>query len=155
MKNNKSTQVLVLLGSESDRPVMEKTTATLSEFGISCQLEVASAHRNPKRVLELIEEGNRSGVAVYICGAGMAAHLAGMVAAHTIRPVIGVPLAGSELHGWDALLSTVQMPRGIPVATVAIGGHGAVNAAILAAQILAVSDESLAKRLAARRQSAA
>ena len=85
----------------------------------------------------------------------MAAHLAGMVAAHTIRPVIGVPLAGSELHGWDALLSTVQMPRGIPVATVAIGGHGAVNAAILAAQILAVSDENLAKRLAARRQSAA
>lgn len=145
------TKVLILIGSESDRVVMEKTVATLGELGIPCHLEVASAHRRPDRVLELIAEGEAGGVAVYICAAGMAAHLAGMVAAHTVRPVIGVPLAGSELSGWDALLSTVQMPRGIPVATVAVGGHGAVNAAILAAQILALSDEGIAGKLKERR----
>jgi len=146
------THVMILLGSESDRPTMEKAVAALEELSIPCRLEVASAHRTPKRVLGLMEEGERDGVRVYICGAGMAAHLAGMVAAHTTRPVIGVPLDGSALHGWDALLSTVQMPRGVPVATVAIGSHGAVNAALLAAQILALSDSDLAAKLVERKR---
>jgi 5-(carboxyamino)imidazole ribonucleotide mutase len=130
---------------------MEKAVDTLAALAIPCRLEIASAHRDPDRVRELVAEGNNGDVGVYICGAGMAAHLAGMVAAHTIRPVIGVPLAGSPLSGFDALLSTVQMPRGVPVATVAIGEHGAVNAAILAAQILALGDSALAERLQARR----
>ena len=144
--------VLILIGSESDRPVMEKATATLGELDIPCRLEVASAHRNPERVRQLIAEGEDQNVRVFICGAGMAAHLAGMVAAHTIRPVIGVPLAGSDLSGLDALLSTVQMPRGVPVATVAVGSHGAVNAALLAAQILALSDPGIAENLRRRRE---
>jgi len=147
MATTPTTKVLILLGSESDRPVMEKTVATLQEFEVPCRLEVASAHRHPERVRQLVSDGNRDGVAVFICGAGMAAHLAGMVAAHTVRPVIGVPLEGSALHGWDSLLSTAQMPRGVPVATVAIGSHGAVNAALLAVQILALSDARLAEML--------
>jgi phosphoribosylaminoimidazole carboxylase PurE protein len=126
---------------------MDQAAETLSRLGIPARAEVASAHRNPDRVRELVAESEQSGVKVFICGAGMAAHLAGMVAAHTIRPVIGVPLAGSELRGFDALLSTVQMPRGVPVATVAVGGHGAVNAAILAAQMLALEDSTIADRL--------
>ena len=142
-----AVKVLVLMGSESDRAVMDKTTETLNKLGIPARLEVASAHRSPDRVRELIAEGERSGVKVFICGAGMAAHLAGLVAAHTVRPVIGVPLAGSELKGFDSLLATVQMPRGVPVATVAVGGHGAVNAAILAAQILALEDGQIEDRL--------
>jgi len=140
-------RVLILIGSESDREVMSKACETLDSLGITNRLEVASAHRSPERVRALLDEGNKGGTAVYICGAGMAAHLAGMVAAHTTRPVIGVPLAGSALSGLDALLSTVQMPKGVPVATVAIGSHGAVNAAILAAQILAVGDPSIQDRL--------
>ncbi|MBI3872107.1 MAG: 5-(carboxyamino)imidazole ribonucleotide mutase [candidate division Zixibacteria bacterium] len=130
---------------------MSKTVDTLNELGVASRLEVASAHRTPERVRELVASGDRDGVCVYICAAGMAAHLAGTVAAHTTRPVIGVPLAGSTLFGFDSLLSTVQMPRGVPVATVAIGEHGAVNAAILAAQILAVGDPALAERVAKRR----
>jgi phosphoribosylaminoimidazole carboxylase PurE protein len=145
-------QVLIMMGSDSDRPVMDRAAETLSQLGISARAEVASAHRNPDRVRALIAEGERLGVKVFICGAGMAAHLAGMVAAHTIRPVIGVPLAGSELKGLDSLLSTVQMPRGVPVATVAVGGHGAVNAAILAAQILAIEDSAIADRLRKMRE---
>jgi 5-(carboxyamino)imidazole ribonucleotide mutase len=155
MGNRGSTpgvSVLILIGSESDRPTMQKTLETLAELGVPCRLEVASAHRNPDRVRELVGAGNTSGVGVYICAAGMAAHLAGMVAAHTIRPVIGVPLAGSSLAGLDALLATVQMPRGVPVATVAIGEHGAVNAALLAAEILALGDPALADRLEERRR---
>ena len=143
--------VLILIGSESDRPTMQKTLETLGDLNVPCRLEVASAHRSPDRVRELVEAGNTGGVGVYICAAGMAAHLAGMVAAHTIRPVIGVPLAGSPLGGLDALLATVQMPRGVPVATMAIGEHGAVNAALLAAQILALGDPVLADRLEKRR----
>jgi len=135
------------MGSESDRPVMEKCVETLNKLQIPARLEVASAHRTPDRVRELIATGEQSGVKVFICGAGMAAHLAGMVAAHTVRPVIGVPLAGSELKGFDSLLSTVQMPRGVPVATVAVGSHGAVNAAVLAAQMLALEDGALHDRL--------
>lgn len=130
---------------------MSKTCEMLDQLGISNRLEVASAHRSPERVRGLIAEGEKGGTAVYVCGAGMAAHLAGMVAAHTVRPVIGVPLAGSALSGFDSLLSTVQMPKGVPVATVAIGSHGATNAAILAAQILAVADPAIYDRLSALR----
>ena len=144
-------KVLILIGSESDRPTLTKATEVLDELQIAWRLEVASAHRTPERVHELVEWGNNSGVAVYICAAGMAAHLAGAVASQTVRPVIGVPLAGSALSGLDALLSTVQMPRGVPVATVAVGDHGAVNAALLAAQILALADPVLAERLTRRR----
>ncbi|MEW5700862.1 MAG: 5-(carboxyamino)imidazole ribonucleotide mutase [Candidatus Zixiibacteriota bacterium] len=144
--------VLILIGSESDRPTMVKAQETLAELGVACRLEVGSAHRSPDRVRDLVREGNAAGVGVYICGAGMAAHLAGLVAAYTIRPVIGVPLGNSPLAGLDALLSTVQMPRGVPVATVAIGDHGAVNAALLAAQILALGDQDLASRLETRRR---
>ncbi len=145
-------RVLILIGSESDRDVMSKAVAVLDELGVSSRLDVASAHRSPQRVSELVAWGDSHGVGVFICGAGMAAHLAGTVAALTTHPVIGVPLSGSALAGIDALLSTVQMPRGVPVATVAIGEHGAVNAAILAAQILAVADTELAKRVRARRE---
>jgi 5-(carboxyamino)imidazole ribonucleotide mutase len=149
-----STKVLLLCGSESDRATMEKAVAILTELDIPCRLEVASAHRTPQRVLHLVEEANKTGVGVFICGAGMAAHLAGVVAAHTIRPVIGIPLPGSALNGMDSLLSTVQMPKGIPVATVAIGDHGAVNAALLAAQILALNDPDLSDKLQKRRSTA-
>jgi 5-(carboxyamino)imidazole ribonucleotide mutase len=139
--------VLILIGSESDRSVMEESVATLEQLEVPCRLEVASAHRTPDRVRRFVKEAEESGTAVFICGAGMAAHLAGAVAALTVRPVIGVPLSGSELSGMDALLATVQMPRGVPVATVAVGSHGAINAALLAAQMLAIADSDLHERL--------
>jgi 5-(carboxyamino)imidazole ribonucleotide mutase len=145
-------QVLILIGSESDRATMEKTVKTLGEFGITSQLEVASAHRTPTKVATLVREGEKNGVKVFIAAAGMAAHLGGAVAANTIRPVIGVPLAGSALNGMDSLLSTVQMPKGIPVATVAIGDHGAINAGFLAAQIIALGDPAVAAKLRERRE---
>lgn len=148
---NESTKVLILMGSESDRETMNRAVTTLEELKVPCRLEVASAHRTPNRVRQLVTDGEANGVEVFICGAGMAAHLAGAVAAITSRPVIGVPLDGSPLKGLDSLLSTVQMPRGVPVATVAIGSHGAVNAGVLAAQIVAVGDPELRQRLAARR----
>jgi len=148
--NGETPKVLILIGSESDREVMNRTAAVLAELGVPHSLEVASAHRSPRRVSELVGAAEKAGVRVFVCGAGMAAHLAGAVAALTNRPVIGVPLAGSPLSGLDALLSTVQMPRGVPVATVAVGEHGATNAGILAAQILALNDGDLAKRLDAR-----
>jgi len=144
-------KVLILMGSESDRDTMTRTVNTLDELGVTCRLEVASAHRSPERVRQLVTEGDANGVEVFVCGAGMAAHLAGAVAALTSRPVIGVPLDGSPLKGLDSLLSTVQMPRGVPVATVAIGSHGAINAGVLAAQIVGVGDPALRERLAARR----
>ncbi len=139
--------VLILMGSDSDAPVMQAAVDTLAEFGIPCEMTVASAHRSPARVQRLLDEAPARGVKVFIVGAGAAAHLAGMVAAHTTRPVIGVPIDSSALKGLDALLSTVQMPPGVPVATVSIGKPGAVNAAVLAAQILAVGDEAMAARL--------
>ena len=145
-------QVLILIGSESDRPTIEKTVKTLDELGISSRLEVASAHRTPTRVVEIVREGEKNGVKVFVAAAGMAAHLAGAVAANTICPVIGVPLAGSALNGLDSLLSTVQMPKGIPVATVAIGEHGAINAGFLAAQIIALTDPAVAAKLRERRK---
>ncbi|MBI5868811.1 MAG: 5-(carboxyamino)imidazole ribonucleotide mutase [candidate division Zixibacteria bacterium] len=129
---------------------MSRAVTVLGELGVPVALEVASAHRSPKRVRELVQSAEQADVQVFICGAGMAAHLAGAVAAATNRPVIGVPLAGSAMSGMDALLSTVQMPKGVPVATVAVGEHGATNAGILAAQILALNDAALAKRLAER-----
>jgi phosphoribosylamine--glycine ligase len=139
--------VLILMGSDSDAPVMSAAVEVLKELGLTCEMTVASAHRSPKRVLRLVEEAPGRGVRVFIVGAGAAAHLAGVVAAHTTLPVIGVPIDSSALKGLDALLSTVQMPPGVPVATVAIGKPGATNAGVLAAQILALSDMALAGRL--------
>lgn len=131
----------ILCGSASDLPVMRQATAILERFGIPHELRVASAHRNPDLVDEYARTADARGLVCLICGAGMANHLAGAVAARTALPVIGVPLSGSKLGGMDALYSTVQMPRGVPVATVAV--DGAVNAAILAAQIVAVRDEAV------------
>jgi phosphoribosylamine--glycine ligase len=140
-------QVLILMGSDSDAPVMQAAVDTLAEFGITSEMTVASAHRSPARVMRLVSEAPGRGVKVFIVGAGAAAHLGGVVAAHTILPVIGVPIDSSALKGMDALLSTVQMPPGVPVATVSIGKPGATNAAVLAAQILAVGDKAMADKL--------
>lgn len=140
--------VLILMGSDSDAPIMQGAVDVLREFQIPCDITVASAHRSPERVMRLVSEAPGRGVKVIIVGAGAAAHLAGVVAAHTTMPVIGVPIDSSALKGLDALLSTVQMPPGVPVATVSIGKPGATNAGVLAAQILGVSDEAIAKRLA-------
>lgn len=126
---------------------MQAAADVLKELGVSFELTVASAHRSPQRVQRLIREAPGRGVRVFIVGAGAAAHLAGVVAAHTTLPVIGVPIDSSSLKGLDALLSTVQMPPGVPVATVSIGKAGATNAGVLAAQILALSDGDLARRL--------
>jgi len=140
-------QVLILMGSDSDAPIMKGASDVLAELGVTCEMTVASAHRSPARVQRLMAEAPGRGVQVFIVGAGAAAHLAGMVAAHTAKPVIGVPIDSSPLHGWDALLSTVQMPPGVPVATVAVGKAGATNAGVLAAQMLALADPALAARL--------
>lgn len=139
--------VLILMGSDSDAPVMQGAVDTLTELGLTCEMTVASAHRSPARVVKLVEEAPGRGVKVFIAAAGAAAHLAGVVAAHTTLPVIGVPIASSDLKGLDALLSTVQMPPGVPVATVSIGSPGATNAAVLAAQIVAVADPRVAQAL--------
>ena len=141
------TQVLILMGSDSDAEVMSAAVDALTELGITSRMTVASAHRSPARVLRLVAEANAGGVRVFIVGAGAAAHLAGVVAAHTTRPVIGVPIDSSALKGLDALLSTVQMPPGVPVATVAIGKPGATNAGVLAAQMIALGDPAVAARL--------
>ena len=139
--------VLILMGSDSDAPVMQGAVDVLHELQVPCDMTVASAHRSPERVMRIVREAPGRGVKVFIVGAGAAAHLAGVVAAHTILPVIGVPIDSSALKGLDALLSTVQMPPGVPVATVSIGKPGATNAGVLAAQILAVGDASIATRL--------
>src|SRR6476661_6280978 len=141
--------VLILMGSDSDLPVMQAAAEALKEFGISSETTVASAHRSPERVMRLVRDAPGRGVKVFIVGAGAAAHLAGVVAAHSTRPVIGVPIDSSALKGLDALLSTVQMPPGVPVATVSIGKPGATNAGVLAAQVLAVGDTGIAKKLEA------
>lgn len=148
-------QVLILMGSASDAPVMQASVDALDELGVTSELTVASAHRSPDRVRRLVEEAPARGVEVFIVGAGAAAHLTGVVAAHTVRPVIGVPIDSSPLKGLDALLSTVQMPPGVPVATVAIGRPGATNAGVLAAQMIALSDVTLASRLRAYKQALA
>src|ERR1017187_468481 len=139
--------VLILMGSDSDAPVMSAARDVLSEFGVRSEMTVASAHRSPARVLRLIDDAHARGVKVFIVGAGAAAHLAGVVAAHSTRPVIGVPIDSSALNGLDALLSTVQMPPGVPVATVAIGQAGATNAGVLAVQMMAIGDDALAGKL--------
>jgi phosphoribosylamine---glycine ligase len=140
-------QVLILIGSPNDAPIMQGAVDVLNELGISVEMTVASAHRSPARVQRLIGEAGTRGVGVFIVGAGAAAHLAGVVAAHVTKPVIGVPIDSSALSGLDALLSTVQMPPGVPVATVSIGKAGATNAGVLAAQILALGDKAIAERL--------
>lgn len=136
------------MGSESDHAVMRETTNVLDEFGVGYELKISSAHRSPKRTVMLVEKAARSGAKVIVAGAGAAAHLAGVIAAHTTLPVIGVPVDSSPLKGVDALLSTLQMPGGIPVATMAVGKAGARNAGILAVQILAVSESRLRTKLA-------
>jgi 5-(carboxyamino)imidazole ribonucleotide mutase len=138
-------RVGILVGSKSDLPVLDKCTARLEELGIEYEIEVRSAHRNPEDVSEYAGTARERGLKILICAAGMAAHLAGAVAARTSLPVIGIPVAAGSLGGLDSLLSTVQMPSGVPVATVAV--NGAANAAVLAAQILALSDPDLAERL--------
>jgi phosphoribosylamine--glycine ligase len=138
---------MILMGSQNDASVMRGSVEILNELGISVEINVASAHRSPARVQRLIGEANARGVSVFIVGAGAAAHLAGVVAAHVTKPVIGVPIDSSALNGLDALLSTVQMPPGVPVATVSIGKAGAINAGVLAAQILALADKRIAERL--------
>ena len=135
------------MGSESDWPVMQSTTDLLTELEVKFEVRVSSAHRTPKETASYVEDATNRDCAVFICAAGLAAHLAGAVAAHTTRPVIGVPIDAGPLNGFDALLSTVEMPPGIPVATVAIGKPGAKNAAYLAAQILALSDVKLSAKL--------
>jgi phosphoribosylaminoimidazole carboxylase PurE protein len=140
-------KVAVLMGSDSDLPVMREAVEMLGCFAVPCEVRVLSAHRSPEAVVEFARAARTQGFACIIAGAGGAAHLAGAVAAHTTLPVIGVPLVTGELGGMDALLATVQMPAGVPVATVAIGKAGAHNAALLAVEILAVTDESLRDRL--------
>jgi 5-(carboxyamino)imidazole ribonucleotide mutase len=147
-------QVLVgiLMGSDTDYPVMSEAGSMLDKFGIAYEMQVVSAHRTPARAHEYATTAASRGLKVLIAAAGVAAHLAGVIAANTTLPVIGVPMAAGGLNGLDALLSTVQMPGGIPVATMAIGKAGAVNAAIFAAQILGVSDAGIAGKLAAHKE---
>jgi phosphoribosylamine--glycine ligase len=140
-------KVLIVMGSDSDLPVMEAAEEILRKFTIPYETTIASAHRTPERTVKIASEAEKRGFEVIIAGAGMAAHLAGVLAAHTILPVIGIPVDSSPLQGLDSLLSTVQMPPGVPVATVTIGKNGAKNAAILAAQIIARKDTDIARRL--------
>ncbi len=146
-EQGKNPVVGIVMGSDSDWPVMQKAASILKQLDIAFDVAVSSAHRSPKRTAEYAQSARERGLKVIIAGAGAAAHLAGAIAAHTSLPVIGVPVDSSPLKGLDALLSTVQMPSGVPVATVAIGAAGAKNAAILAAQILATSDSEILKKL--------
>ena len=145
-------QVTIFIGSASDEPVIAPCAEVLRKLGVSYRFTVTSAHRTPERTEALVRELEAEGCRVFICAAGMAAHLAGAVAARTLKPVIGIPVSGAALGGMDALLSTVQMPPGFPVATVALDKAGARNAAWLAAQILALTDPGLAAALAAERE---
>ena len=140
-------RVLIIMGSDSDLPVMEEAAKVFRGFSIPFTMTVASAHRTPERTLRLVRNAEKSGIEVIIAGAGMAAHLPGVIASHTIIPVIGVPIDASPFGGMDALLSMVQMPPGIPVATVAVGKAGAKNAGLLAAQIMARNNPALAKKI--------
>lgn len=144
--------VAVLMGSDSDLPVMQAALDVLAEFGVRCEVKITSAHRTPDATRAYVRDADARGCAVFIAAAGMAAHLAGAVAALTLRPVVGVPIAAGALNGVDALLSTVQMPGGIPVATVAIGKAGARNAAYLALQMLALANPALGTRLREERE---
>ena len=142
----------ILMGSESDLPIMEEATKVLKGFGIPYEITISSAHRSPKRTSEYARGAADRGIKIIIAGAGSAAHLAGFIAANTILPVIGVPIDSSPLKGIDALLSTVQMPGGVPVAAMAIGKAGAKNAGIFAAQILALADKKLKVKLKAYKE---
>jgi len=144
--------VSIVMGSDSDLDIMREATKALEDFGIAYEIDVTSAHRSPERTAEYARKAAGRGIRVIIAGAGGAAHLAGMIAAHTTVPVIGVPIPSTSLNGLDSLLATVQMPAGIPVATVAIGKPGATNAGILAAQILGLSSVGLAKKLDAHKE---
>ena len=145
-------RVAILMGSKNDYEVMRKAEETLAELGIGSDVRVISAHRTPKRLLDFLAEAERGGIEAVICGAGGAAHLAGVTAAHTLIPVLGVPIESSPLHGFDALLSTVQMPGGIPVATFGVGRSGAQNAALFAAALIARKDSGVRERLARYRE---
>lgn len=146
-------KVAIIMGSPNDRPKMEPAAETLAGFGIEADVRVMSAHRTPHKVSEFVGGAREAGYAAVIAGAGMAAHLAGAAAAHTTLPVVGVPLSGGALNGVDALYATVQMPKGIPVATVAV--DGAINAALLVVQMLAIGDADLAAKLAEDRKARA
>ncbi len=148
-------QVGIIMGSTSDRPVMEAAAETLTELGISHEVRIVSAHRSPDWAYQYAAEAEGRGLKVIIAAAGGAAHLAGVTAAKTTLPVIGVPMPSEHLHGLDSLLSTVQMPGGVPVATVSIGRAGAVNAALLAARILGVGDVLIRERVRTRQQAQA
>jgi phosphoribosylaminoimidazole carboxylase PurE protein len=143
----KKTLVSIVMGSESDMIIMEQAAKVLNEFEVTHELAITSAHRSPDWTRRYIREAEQKGVQIFIAGAGGAAHLAGTVAAHTSRPVIGVPIDSSSLNGLDALLSTAQMPGGVPVATMAIGKAGSKNAGILAVQILGISNKLLANKI--------
>src|ERR671935_1448473 len=143
----KQPQVAIVMGSDSDLEVMREAAKALDEFGITYEMDITSAHRSPARTSEFAQNAAARGIKVIIAGAGGAAHLAGVIAAESTLPVIGVPMPSSSLQGLDALLATVQMPAGIPVATLAIGKAGATNAGILAAQILALSDTTLTQKM--------
>jgi 5-(carboxyamino)imidazole ribonucleotide mutase len=147
--NDNRLDVAIMMGSKSDLGTMKPAADVLTGLGLAVEIRVLSAHRTPEETAAFVKEAGRRGVKAFICGAGGAAHLAGAVAAHTLRPVIGIPVPGGTLGGLDSLLSTVQMPPGMPVATVAIGG--AENAGLLAAQIIALSDPALAGRVEAER----
>ncbi len=147
-----NTFVAILMGSDSDLPVMRAAVDVLNKLGINTEVKITSAHRTPERTVQYVKDADHRGCAAFICAAGLAAHLAGSVAAQTIVPVIGVPLDAGGLNGLDALLSTVQMPSGIPVATVAIGKAGATNAGLLAAQIIATSDPVVKDKLTSFRK---
>ncbi len=144
---NKKPTVAIVMGSKTDWPVMEYTRNTLTEFGIESTVKVMSAHRTPHEACEFAESAQKNGYKVIIGAAGGAAHLCGVLAGHTILPVVGVPVKGWALDGMDSLLSTVQMPKGVPVATVAIGKAGAINAGILAVQMMAIGDAALRRKL--------
>jgi phosphoribosylaminoimidazole carboxylase PurE protein len=147
--------VSIVMGSDSDLDIMREAAKALEDFGIAYEIDVTSAHRSPERTAEYARKAASRGIRVIIAGAGGAAHLAGVIAAHTTLPVIGVPIPSTSLNGMDSLLATVQMPAGIPVATVAIGKPGATNAGILAAQILGLASESLARKLEALKETLA
>ena len=142
-------KVGIIMGSDSDLPIVQKAVDTLKSLDIPYEVHIYSAHRTPEQARDLAVNGRKNGIGAFICAAGMAAHLAGAIAANTTLPVVGIPCKGGMMDGLDALLSTVQMPTGIPVATVAI--NGAANAALLCAQIIAVEDQELAKKLDAKR----
>jgi len=155
MMNNTNPFVAVLMGSDSDLDCMQGCIDVLGKLGVACEVHITSAHRTPEATRNYVNDAEQRGCAVFIAAAGMAAHLAGAVAAQTIRPVIGVPIDAGPLKGMDALLSTVQMPAGVPVASVAIGRAGARNAAFLAAQMLGLADAGVSERLRAERHSSA